>query len=266
MTGIIFTGSIDLSIASLIALTGTVFGILVRHGAPPFLCFAACILTAWGGSMLNSWLIRGLKVPAIIITLGGLSFYRGLALILADVAIPNFGGSLSIPLEEYHTPGKVYSCAILLVALGAALVWERFGSTPRRWLALGSSGEACRLAGLNPGAALQSAFCVSGIFLGLAALIYVTRVQYIEPARIGLGFEMQVIGAVVLGGTNIFGGEGCFAGTILGAFFLHFTTEALIYGGVSPYFQDAIAGALILAVIGADCALHRSRKMMEELT
>ena len=265
MTGIIFTGAIDLSIASIVAMAGTIFGVCVYHGAAPSICFGACVVTAWGFSMLNGWLVRGLKVPPIIVTLAGLTFYRGLALIVADLAIPRFGGSLAVQAESYHVPGKVYAGWILLAVLMLALLWEFFAKTPRRWLALGSSEEACRLAGLNPGVLLQSAFCASGLFLGAAALIYVTRVQYIEPARMGLGFELQVIAAVGLGGTNIFGGEGSFAGTLLGAFFLYFTAELLTYAGVSPYFQEAIAGAIIISVIGLDCALHRRRKLLEEL-
>ena len=80
-----------------------------------------------------------------------------------------------------------------------------------------------------------------------------------------LGFELQVIGAVVLGGTNIFGGEGSYAGTVLGAFFLYFTAEVLIYAGVSPYFQEVIVGAVIIVVIGLDCGWHRRQKRLEEL-
>src|SRR5207244_8371379 len=117
------------------------------------------------------------------------------------------------------------------------------------WLALCSSEEASRLMGLKPGAILQSAFLASGIFLGLAALIYVTRIQAIEPARMARGIELEVIGAVVLGGTNIFGGEGSYVGTLLGAFFLYFILQALIYAGVSPYYQDVLTGAIILGVI-----------------
>ena len=215
--------------------------------------------------MLNGLLVRSLKIPAIIITLAGLTFYRGAALILAEISIPNFGGNISIPDEAFHSPGKLYAGRILFVALAAALLWEAFAKTPRRWLALGSSEEACRLLGLAPGRILQSAFFASGIFLGLAALIFVTRVQYIEPARLALSFELQVIGAVVLGGTNIFGGEGSFAGTALGAFFLYFTSQVLTYAEVNPYFQEAVTGAIIIGVIGLDCALHRRRKLLEEL-
>jgi ribose/xylose/arabinose/galactoside ABC-type transport system permease subunit len=265
MTGIIFTGAIDLSIGSVIVVAGTVFGILVQSGFGPPVCFGASLIASWSLSMLNGLLVRSLKIPAIIITLAGLTFYRGAALILAEISIPNFGGNISIPDEAFHSPGKLYAGRILFVALAAALLWEAFAKTPRRWLALGSSEEACRLLGLAPGRILQSAFFASGIFLGLAALIFVTRVQYIEPARLALSFELQVIGAVVLGGTNIFGGEGSFAGTALGAFFLYFTSQVLTYAEVNPYFQEAVTGAIIIGVIGLDCALHRRRKLLEEL-
>jgi len=266
MTGIIFTGAIDISIASIIVVAGTVFGILVHQGVGPLPCYAACVFTAWGLSMVNGWLIRGLRIPAIIVTLAGLAFYRGLALVVADLGIRHFSGNISVADEAYHGPGKVYAGWILLGVLVAALAWEAFACTPRRWLALGSSEEACRLLGLRPGRILQSAFGASGIFLGLAGLIFVTRIQAIEPARLALGFELQVIGAVVLGGTNIFGGEGSYAGTILGATFLYLTSQVLIYAGVNPYFQDAVTGALIVGVIGLDCALHRRRQLLEELT
>ncbi len=265
MTAVIWAGAIDLSIASIMAVAGTVFGILVYHGASPMACFAACASAAWALSMLNGYIIRGLRIPAIIVTLAGLPLYRGLALLLADVAVPGFGGNISVHDEAYHGPGKFYSGWILLAAGIAALVWSGFGKTPRCWLALGSSEEACRLMGLSPGRVLQSAFCASGLFLGVAALLYATRIQAIEPSRIALGFELQVIGAVILGGTNIFGGEGSFLGTILGALFLYFIGQMLIYAGANPYFQEAIAGAVIVAVIGTDCALHRRRKLMEEL-
>ena len=265
LTGIIYTGSIDLSIASIIVVAGTVFGILVHRQWPPLPCFAACILTAWGLSAWNGMLVRRLKMPAIIITLAGLALYRGLALILADIAIPNFGGSLDVQQDSYHAPGKHFAGWILLLALLGALVWEWCARTPRLWLALGSSEEGCRLAGLEPRTILQNAFNVGGVFLGLAALIYVTQIQFIEPARMALGFELQVIGAVILGGTNIFGGEGSYTGTALGALFLYFASQWMTYAGISPYFQEAITGALIIGVIGMDCALHRQRKLLEEL-
>ncbi len=80
-----------------------------------------------------------------------------------------------------------------------------------------------------------------------------------------MGFELSVIGAVVLGGTNIFGGEGTMLGTVLGALFLYLIGQAMLYAGVSEYWRTAIEGAVIVAVIGFDCALHRRQKMLDEL-
>lgn len=265
LTGVIFTGAIDLSIASIIALSGTIFGIAVNHGLPPLPAFLSCLGSAWLLMTLNGWLITGLKIPAIILTLAGLPLYRGVALILADSMVRNFSGNISVQLEAYHAPGKSSTAWILLAGIVAALFIELSAKSSRLWLGLGSSEEACRLMGLNPAAILRRAFCVSGIFLAFASLIFVTRIQAVEPARMALGFELQVIAAVILGGTNIFGGEGSYLGTILGALFLYLGSQLLVYAGASAYIQEALSGAIILAVIGIDCALHRKAKLMEEL-
>ncbi|MBI4601026.1 MAG: ABC transporter permease [Planctomycetes bacterium] len=266
MTGIILAGSIDLSIGAAIAVAGSVFGILVHHGAPPPACYAACFAAAWLISMANGGLVRLLGIPGIIVTLAGLSVYRGVALMAADVAIPAFSGNISVIDDAYHGPGKHHAGSILVAAVACALLWEAFARTPRLWRARGSSEEACRIQGLSPGGILQSAFFAGGLFLGLAALLQVTQIQAIEPARLALGFELPVIGAVVLGGTHIFGGEGSYLGTVAGAFFLHFAQQLLVYAGVSEYWREVIIGAAILGVIGMDCRLHRRRKLLEELT
>lgn len=265
LTGIVFTGAIDLSIGAIIVMAGTVFGILYHHGVAPHFCFVACWLTAATLSAANGYLIRLLRIPAIIVTLAGLTLYRGLALLLARLSIPDFAGQITVQQDAYHVPGKIYAHWILLGGVVAALLWELFGKMPRTWLALGSSQEACRLKGLHPGRLLQSAFFAAGLFLGLAALVSVTNHLTIEPARMAKNFELSVIGAVVLGGTNIFGGEGSFAGTVLGGSFLYLVGQAMLYAGVSEYWRTAIQGAVIIAVIGFDCALHRRRKLLEEL-
>ncbi len=266
LTGIMFTGAIDLSIASILAVSATVYGICVHGKLAPLSSYAACVTTAWLLSLLNAELVVLLGVPAIIVTLAGLPLYRGVALILADVAIPHFGGNIPVPDEAYHGPGKVYSGWLAAIIIPLSLCWEAWARTPRHWLGLGSSEEACQLAGLNPKNILRSSFAVGGLFLGLAALVYATRVQSIEPSRIALGFELQVIGAVVLGGTNVFGWEGSYAGTVLGALFLYLIAQVLTYVGASAYIQDALAGAIIVTVIGLDCALRRKAKLLEELT
>lgn len=265
LTGIICAGAIDLSIGAIIAVAATVLGMLYVREWPPAVCLAGAFVTAVALSSFNGLLVRWLRIPAIIITLAGLQFYRGLALIVADVGIADFGGSLSVQNAVLQAPGRQYAGTILLVTAAAALLWERFGKLPRTWLAHGCSPTACRLHGIEPSRVLLSAYVAGGVFLGLAALLYATNRNTIEPARMALGFELQVIAAVVLGGTNIFGGEGSYAGTLLGAFFLYFVSQALTYADLSVYHREAFQGAVILAVIGIDCALHRKTQRMEEL-
>lgn len=264
LTGIILCGAIDLSIGAIVAVAGTVFGILVFYEAPPWLCYVTCVLTSGLLSVANGYLVRWIRIPAIIVTLGGLTFYRGVALIVADMGIENFSGNISIQDQIYQAPSDIAG-VILILSIALALGWEWCAETPRRWLALGNSEEACRIQGLRPGKILQSAFWVGGLLLGLASLLEVTRRTAIEPARLALGFELKVIGAVVLGGSNIFGGEGCYLGTILAAFFLFFVEQALSYADVSQYYRDVLIGATIIVVIGVDCYLHRNRKRLEEL-
>jgi simple sugar transport system permease protein len=265
LTGIIFTGAIDLSIASMLVLAGTMFGCVVNRGIPPAGGFLICLAVAWGLMSLNGVLITRLNMPAIIVTLAGLPFYRGIALIVADSFVPNFSGNISVLADSYHAPGKYFSGIILLAGTILALVWESYAKTPRLWLALGNSPEACNLVGVQPRRILTSAFLIGGLFFAAATLVYVTRVQAVEPARMALGFELQVIAAVILGGTNIFGGEGSYLGTLLGALFLYLIGQLLIYASANVYLQDALTGAFILLIIGFDCAFHRKAKLMEEL-
>ncbi|HXY33165.1 MAG TPA: ABC transporter permease [Planctomycetaceae bacterium] len=264
-TGIICCGAMDLSVGSILGVAGTVFGVLHARGVGPGGCFAACFVTAFGLSAYNGWLIRLLRIPAIIVTLAGLAFYRGLALILAEVASHGFGQQFTLTGDAYHRPGELYAGWILLAALVLALWGECFAKTPRMWLALGNSEAACRLSGLEPARILFGAFLVGGIFLGLSAVLDVTNHITIEPARLGAGFELSVIAANVLGGTSIFGGQGSAAGTALGGLFLYLLGPAMLYAGVDEYWRTAVQGAAILAVIGIDCALGRRRKLMEEL-
>jgi len=265
LTGIVCCGAIDLSIGSILAVAGALFGVLHARGFDPRVCFTACFLTA---SVLSTWngvLIELLGLPAIIVTLAGIAFYRGVALILADASAIGFGEQFTLNGDAYHTPGRENAGAILLVVVVAGLVWEFFGKTPRTWLALGNSEMACRLGGLRPGRILLQAFVVGGIFLGLATLIEVTNHITVEPARLGLGFELTVIAAVVLGGTSIFGGQGSYLGTALGGLFLYLLGPAMMYAGVNEYWRTAVQGGTILIVIGTDCFLGRKRKYLEEL-
>ncbi len=265
LSAIIWTGAIDLSIGSVMAVGGATFAMGYSHGAPPVVCFGACLLAAGGLVATNGLLSRWLGIPALIVTLAGLAAYRGLALVLVNVGVPGFDGNLTVPEEVFRVPGRDWAAWILFLAAGVAVVAEMLGRLPRLWLACGSSPSACRLHGLNLGWLTVSAFLFAGLYLGMGAVLYVSNQQTIDPARMALGFELSVIAAVVLGGTNIFGGEGSFRGTLLGVLFLYLARQALIYAFDDPHARQAFEGALILGVIGFDCVLHRAANRMEEL-
>ncbi len=265
LTAIIWTGAIDLSIGSVMAVGGAVFAMGYSHGAPPVVCFGGCLLAAGGLVAGNGLLARWLEIPALIVTLAGLAAYRGLALVLVNVGVPGFDGNLTVPEEIFRVPGRDWAGWFLLVAVGGALWCESFGRLPRLWLAHGSSPAACRLQGLDLPRLAISAFLFGGFYLGLGGVLYVSNQQTIDPARMALGFELSVIAAVVLGGTNIFGGEGSFLGTLLGVLFLYLARQTLIYAFDDPHARQAVEGALILGVIGFDCVLHRTEHRMEEL-
>ena len=271
MTGVIGSGSIDISVSSILAVGATVFGILVSHSLHPVLCFTVAFLTAWSLSMANGYLVRALRLPAIIVTLGALTFYRGVAAILASLFTNGaFLGPLYIVSGDegeydYSGPGFHYPGWILIGVVTVAIVWEWNARRPRTWLALGGSEEACRLQGLSPGKTLQSAFFVAGLFLGVAAIVAGSGRATIVPEKMAWGLELHAIGAVVVGGTNIFGGEGSYTGTVLGCLFFYFLRQGLIYEGISDHYTEVVLGATILGVIGFDCWLHRGAKRMEEL-
>lgn len=265
LTGIIAAGAIDLSIGSIIAVSGSVFGILIHREATPLFAWTACVGTAALLSLLNVGLVLALRVSAIIVTLGALAAWRGLALIVAEIGIPEFNGGLTVS-APYAPPGSDHANAIVFAATVFVLVFARVAKTPRTWIALGDSLEAARLQGLRPGRVLTSSFAAGGVLLGLSALVHVTQLGTIEPARLARGFELRVVGAVVLGGTNIFGGEASWLGTALGVLLLHFLDLTLVYAGVNPYWREVIVGAAILVVIGADCFLHREAKRLREVS
>jgi ribose transport system permease protein len=264
LSGVVFTGAIDLSMGSIIAVSGSVFGILVHEGTHPVVVLCATMTTAWALASLNGVAVVILRIPALIVTLAALAIHRGVALIVADLGLADFSGGIGVGVD-YQWTGSATANVVLVGASLLALTFGALAKSPRLFLARGDSEDACRLQGVSPRSVILRAFFVHGFFLGLAALVTVSNLRTIEPARIAQGFELDVVGAVVLGGTSVFGGEGSYAGALLGGLFLHFLEQSLIYAGVSPYYRDVVSGLTILSVIGVDCWLHRRARRLEEL-
>ena len=251
-TLVILSGGIDLSVGSVFACAGIAGGLVFQATGNLWLTLAATLLTGTGLGSLNGLFISQLRVPPFIATLGMLGMARGLALILSR-GIPIFGLS-----KEYLWigQGKLFDLVPIptLILLGVfALVYfiARYTRFGRFTYATGSNAEAAKLSGINLGRVLLGTFALSGLLCGVAAVIEAARLATIQPAG-GNGYELLAIGAVVIGGTSLFGGEGNVIATLIGALLETTIRNGLNLLGVNAFWQYVVNGAVIIAAVAVD--------------
>lgn len=266
---VILTRGIDLSVAANLALTGMAVAML--NEAQPEVPLAALIALAalMGLSLgaLNGLLVWRARIPPIVVTLGTLAIYRGLAFVLSGGAWVNAHELTEAFIQVPRTvilglPVMTWT-ALVVVGL-AALTLTRL-PVGRALYAAGGNPVAARYVGIDAGRAQFDAFCLSGLLAGLSGYLWVSRyaVAYVDIAS---GFELDVIAACVIGGVSIAGGVGTVTGVVLGALLLGVVKNALPVIGVSPFWQLAISGAVIIAavVLGARRARDRGRLILRE--
>ncbi|MGI3900747.1 MAG: ABC transporter permease [Janthinobacterium lividum] len=259
---VILTRSVDLSVAANVALTGMSVALLDVHA--PGLPLALLVVVALGLGLLlgaiNGVLVWKVGIPPIVVTLGTLTVYRGLAFVLSGGAwINSFQmtpGFLGVPRFAILGIPVLSWTAVLLILL-AGVVFGRSG-VGRAWYAVGGNPTAAVYAGIDPGRARCLAFCFSGTLSGLCGYLWVARyaVAYVDVAS---GFELDVIAACVIGGVSIAGGIGSVPGVVLGALFLGIIKNALPVVNVSPFAQMAISGAVIIAAVALNARAERKR-------
>ena len=251
-TLVILSGGIDLSVGSVFACAGIAGGLVFQATGNLWLTLAATLLTGAALGSLNGLFISQLRVPPFIATLGMLGMARGLALILSR-GIPIFGLS-----KEYLWigQGKLFDLVPIptLILLGVfALVYfiARYTRFGRFTYATGSNAEAAKLSGINLGRVLLGTFALSGLLCGVAAVIEAARLATIQPAG-GNGYELLAIGAVVIGGTSLFGGEGNVIATLIGALIETTIRNGLNLLGVNAFWQYVVNGAVIIGAVAVD--------------
>src|SRR5262245_13975865 len=266
MTFVILTAGIDLSVGSLLALAGLAAAIVAKGGIESrfsvgaateaagygwFLAMLTAVAVGVAGGWLQGFSITRLKVPPFVVTLGGLSAFRGAALLIAG------GGPISGFDQDYvwwgqGLIGPVPIPAIVFVVFAVlgqvVLSYTRFG---RHVYAVGGNPEAARLAGLPVRRVLVSVYVIVGFFAGLAGFVLAARLNSAE-ATAGLGYELTVIAAVVIGGTSLFGGSGSVWGTVVGAALIGVLLNGLVLMNVSPYIQQIIIGVIIVLAVAFD--------------
>ena len=264
MTMVMLTGEIDISVGSVFAVCAVAAGMLAKAGLPVLLVFSAvCALGAIIG-LLNGSLIAYLRLPSIVVTLAGMIVLRDALRWMTQGAwvqdLPP--GFQWMGLSQSAYP---FAAGALAIAITAALAWAlRRTAAGRLLYATGSSRDAARLAGVNTSLVSLCAFGALGALTGLAAVMNAMRFNQV-PANTGLGLELKVIAAVVVGGTAITGGRGTLLGTVLGVVLLGAIGPALTFLGVSAYWERAIQGAIILVAVAADALPRRTSEAVVRL-
>jgi rhamnose transport system permease protein len=251
MTLVILTGEVDVSVGAAFGVCAVVAGALARAGVGvPVAALVAVISGAIIG-LVNGAVVGGLRLPSIVVTLATLAMLRdGLRWLTEGAWIRNLP-----PGFQWFGLGQSGGEALVMAGtagLVMAAAWAlRHLSAGRAVYATGSDIESARLAGLRPRAVVTAVFVASGALTGLAAVLNAVRFAEV-PGVAGVGLELKVIAAVIVGGTAITGGRGSILGTVLGVALLGAIGTGLTFLGVSAYWERALQGAIILAAILAD--------------
>ncbi|MET3926926.1 ABC transporter permease [Devosia sp. 2618] len=265
MTFVILTAGIDLSVGSLLAFCGMVAAIVAKGGTANsmslsagagqgFGWFAALLAAVVVGAIAGGAqgvAITRLKVPPFVVTLGGLTIWRGLTLTLSnggpisgfDASMRWFGTGLIGPV-----PVPVIIFAVAAVLCHIVLRYTRYG---RAVYAVGGNAEAARLSGIRVDRILVSVYVIVGFFAGLAAFVLAARLNSAEAVA-GMGYELTVISAVVIGGTSLFGGIGSVGGTVVGAALIGVLQNGLQFNNVSSYTQSIVIGLILIIAVAFD--------------
>lgn len=250
MTFVILTGGIDLSVGSVVAVAGIVAAMLASHGYV-WTGFAAAVLVGLLVGVFNGTMIARLRVPSFVVTLAMLTICRGLAFILTGGRsignLPEAFGALGRE-RILGVPVPVVLMAVVFAAGWFALARTTFG---RYVYAVGGNREAAYLAGINTRGVELAVYALNGVLVGLAGAVLASRLGAGVP-NAGLQYELDVIAAVVVGGTSLSGGRGSVINTLWGTIFIGVLNNGLNLAGVDPYMQRIVLGVVILLAVLID--------------
>jgi len=257
-TMVVITRNVDLSIGSVLGLSAFLSSDLFGHhpGIPIPVVFLAGLGIGLACGVANGVLVSVFRLPSLVVTLATLYIIRGI-----DVLVVGGGQVVasSLPNDFTQIPketllGIPVIAIVVAVVIGIGAYYLRSFRSGRELYAVGSNPDAARLVGVPSGLRIFTAFLVCGGIAGVAGVHYAARYGTIDSTA-GTGYELQVIAAVVVGGVAIFGGSGSVVGAAFGALLLNTILSALYVLGVSPFWNQAIAGALLLGAIALDRAI-----------
>jgi ribose/xylose/arabinose/galactoside ABC-type transport system permease subunit len=259
MTFVILSGGIDLSVGSLVALSGVALAYALQAGAPLPLAIAAGLVAGSAAGLVNGLLITRGKLPPFIATLGMMSVARGITLFWTDGRpVSGFDAAFrSLATGRVLAiPAPVLIAALLYLAAHFLLNRTRFGLYV---YAIGGNEEATRLSGVAVRFHKAMVYGLAGLMSAVASVILTARLNSAQPIA-GMMYELDAIAATVIGGTSLLGGSGTIGGTLIGALVMGVLRNGLNLLGISSFLQQVVIGLVIIAAVLVDSALKAPTK------
>jgi len=254
MTFVILTAGIDLSVGSILALSGMALGMMILSGVNEVLAIIIVLVLGAVLGFVNGTFISKVKLEPFIVTLATMTMFRGITLVISD-GIPAMGVTTDAPILDFLSQGKIFgipfpTILFLIVFLILMLILQNtvFG---RGVYAIGGNEEVARLSSVPTNKIKTSVYVISGIMSALAGVILTSRLSSSQPTA-GTGFELDAIAAVVIGGTSLAGGRGRIFGTLIGVLIIGVINNGLNVMGVSAFYQQFIKGLIILIAVILD--------------
>ncbi len=262
MTFVLIIAGIDLSVGSVLALSGAVLGLaLVNWDLPLPLASLVCLLVGLACGAANGLVIIRWRLPSFIVTLGMLEAARGGAYLVTQSRTIYVGGPIEVVTATAVLGLSLPVLLALLIVAGGQLTLSRtvFG---RYLVAIGTNEEAVRLSGIDPRPYKLAVFVLAGLLAAVAAVIQTARMSSANP-NTAIGFELQVIAAVVIGGTSLMGGRGSVVRSFFGVLIIAVLGAGLAQVGAQEYTKRLITGCVIVAAVILDQYRHRLRRLPE---
>ncbi|MBD9527209.1 MULTISPECIES: ABC transporter permease [Paracoccus] len=266
VTMIIITGGIDLSIGTLMTFCAVMTGVVLTWmGAPLLVGVATGMATGALCGLISGTLVAKAKIPPFIATLGMMLVLKGMSLIVTGTKPIYFndtegytdistGSLVGMVIPQFPLPNGV----LILFVVAGIIAWVLGRTVLGRYtFALGSNEEAVRLSGVNTDRWKMAIYALAGAICGIAGILISSRLNSAQPA-LGLGYELEAIAAVVIGGTSLSGGRGTITGTLIGALIMSVLTNGLRVLSVAPEWQTVVTGIIIIVAVYADQLRRRS--------
>ncbi len=262
MTMVILTGGIDLSVGSILAFTGAIAAGLLKNGIEweganlyiGFTILGATVAALASGALMgwfNGWMITRFKVPPFVATLGMLTIARGATMLYTKgFPITQLGDNFNY-LGTGWFLGMPMPVWISLAVIAISAFFMRKTRTGRHIYAIGGNERAALLSGVDVKRVKVFVYTIAGVLSGVAGLLVTARLDSAQP-NAGLGYELDSIAAVVIGGTSLSGGNGSIMGTVIGAVIIGVLNNGLVLMNVSPFWQQVIKGSVILLAVIID--------------